>query len=205
MCYHTLLENNRRWAGERTSADPSYFRRVAREHRPHTFWVGCADARVPADVITQAGPGELFMHRNIANQALATDANFQSALQYAVDALGVEDIVICGHEGCGGVRAAMQSEAPPLVDSWVAGVRTVIRLHDAELYRIADEERRLAHLVELNVHEQVRNVARMPVVRAAWQRGAPLRVHGCVYDLRSGLMRDLAATIDPGVAERRAG
>jgi len=207
MSYRALLENNRRWAGERTLADPSYFRRVAREHRPHTLFIGCSDARVPADVITQSGPGELFMHRNIANQALATDANLQSALQYAVEALGVQDIVVCGHEGCGGVRAAMQSEAPPLVDTWVAGVRTVMRLHDAELRAIGDDDLRLAHLVELNVMEQVRSMARMPVVREAWAGGASLRVHGCVYDLRSGLLRDLGATVDPNAAlgARRAG
>lgn len=200
MSYRNLLENNRRWAGERTSADPTYFRRVAREHKPHTFFVGCSDARVPADVITQAAPGELFVHRNIANQALATDVNFQSALQYAVEALGVSDVVVCGHEGCGGVRAAMQSEAPPIVDQWIASVRTVIRLHENDVWKIDDEEHRLMHLVELNVQEQVRSIARMPVVRGAWAAGSTLRIHGCVYDIRSGLLRDLGATIDPAAA-----
>jgi carbonic anhydrase len=203
MSYRRLLENNRRWANERTTADPAFFRRVAREHRPHTLFVGCSDARVPADVITQAGPGELFVHRNIANQALATDANFQSALQYAVEALGVEEIVICGHEGCGGVRAAMLAEAPPQVESWVAGVRTVMRLHEAELNAIPDEEQRLAHLVELNVIEQVQGVSRMPVVRSAWNAGAALRVHGCVYDLRSGFLRDLGASVEAGRTRTR--
>ena len=203
MSYRRLLENNRRWASERTAADPAFFRRVAREHRPHTLFLGCSDARVPADVITQAGPGELFMHRNIANQALATDPSFQSALQYAVEALGVEEIVVCGHEGCGGVRAAMLAEAPPQVETWVAGVRTVMRLHEHVLGAIDDEERRLAHLVELNVVEQVQSVSRMPVVRAAWQAGAALRVHGCVYDLRSGFLRDLGVSIEAGRARTR--
>jgi carbonic anhydrase len=206
MSYRKLLENNRHWAGERIAADPTYFRRVAREHRPHSLFIGCSDARVPADVITQARPGELFMHRNIANQALAHDASFQSALQYAVEALHVDEIVVCGHQGCGGVRAAMTTSAPLLVDTWVAGVRTVMRLHEAELDAIADEEGRVARLVELNAIEQVLSISRMPVVRSAWAAGKPLRVHGCVYDLGTGLLRDLGVTKDPGAgAVRRAG
>jgi carbonic anhydrase len=158
--------------------------------------VGCSDARVPAEVITQATPGELFVHRNIANQAHPTDTNLNAALQYAVEALEVEDVVVCGHEGCGGVRAALQEEAPPLVDTWVAGVRTIMRLHAEELARIPDPERRLTRLVELNVMEQVFNISRSPVVQAAWAAGRTLRVHGWVYGLGSGLLRDLGVTID---------
>jgi carbonic anhydrase len=207
MSYRRLLENNRRWASDRMASDPMYFRRVAREHRPHTLFIGCSDARVPADLITQAGPGELFVHRNIANQALDDDTNCLSAVQYAVEALRVEEIVICGHEGCGGVRAALSQEAPPLVGRWVTGVRAVARQHEDELNAIADEERRVSRLVELNVAAQVLNISRMPIVQRAWADGAPLRIHGCVYDLPNGLLRDLAMTVAPPASrqERRAG
>ena len=196
MCHRTLLENNGRWARARAAEDPNYFPRLASQHRPHCLFVGCSDARVPAEVITQATPGELFVHRNIANQAHPTDTNLNAALQYAVEALAVEDVVVCGHAGCGGVRAAMQEEAPPLVDTWVAGVRTIVRLHAEELSRIADTERRLTRLVELNVMEQVFNISRSPIVQSAWAGGRTLRVHGWVYGLGSGLLRDLGVTMD---------
>jgi carbonic anhydrase len=196
MTYRTLLENNRRWAQACAAADPDYFATLAREHRPHCLFIGCSDARVPADVITQAAPGELFVHRNIANQALPTDNNLQAALQYAVEALEVTDVVVCGHEGCGGVRAAVTSTAPPLVGAWVAGVRTVMRLHDVALREIADAERRVERIVELNVMEQVLNVSRTPVVQSAWADGKTLRIHGWVYALGDGRLRDLGITMD---------
>ena len=196
MQYHKLLENNRRWAAERTAADPEFFLRLAREHKPHCLFIGCSDARVPAEVITQVMPGELFVHRNIANQALPTDANLHAALQYAVEVLGVTDVIVCGHEGCGGVRAAMSAPVPPSVDTWVAGVRTVMRLYDNALSGLQNVEDRLVHLVELNVTEQVFNLSRMPVVQAAWAAGAGPRIHGWVYGLHSGLLRDLGVTQD---------
>ena len=196
MRYTMLLENNRRWAAERTAADPDFFLRLAREHKPHCLFIGCSDARVPAEVITQVMPGELFVHRNIANQALPTDANLHAALQYAVDVLRVTDVIVCGHEGCGGVRAAMNTPVPPSVDTWVSGVRTVMRLHDHALSRFQRTEDRLMHLVELNVTEQVLNLSRMPVVQAAWAAGTKLQIHGWVYGLHSGLLRDLDVTVD---------
>ena len=196
MRYHKLLENNRRWAAERTAADPEFFLRLAREHKPHCLFIGCSDARVPAEVITQVMPGELFVHRNIANQALPTDPNLHAALQYAVEVLRVSDVIVCGHEGCGGVRAAMSTPVPPSVDTWVAGVRTVMRLHDRALSGLPRVEVRLAHLVELNVTEQVFNLSRMPVVQSAWAAGTRLQIHGWVYGLHSGLLRDLGVTLD---------
>jgi carbonic anhydrase len=196
MRYRKLLENNRRWAAERTAADPDFFHRLAREHKPHCLFIGCSDARVPAEVITQVMPGELFVHRNIANQALPTDPNLHAALQYAVEVLRVTDVIVCGHEGCGGVRAAMNTPAPPSVDTWVAGVRTVMRLHDKALSGVRRVEDRLVRLVELNVAEQVFNLSRMPVVQAAWAAGASLQIHGWVYGLHSGLLRDLGVTLD---------
>jgi carbonic anhydrase len=196
MTYRALLENNRRWAAARAAADPNYFPRLAAEHRPHCLFIGCSDARVPADVITQAPPGELFVHRNIANQVLPNDPSLMAAVQYAVEVLKVTDVVVCGHEGCGGVRAAVQAPVPPLVDTWVSGVRTVLRLHDQELSEIPDADGRLTRLVELNVVEQVFNLSRTPVVQRAWAAGATLRVHGWVYGLGSGLLRDLGVTMD---------
>jgi carbonic anhydrase len=196
MTYRTMLESNARWASERAAEDADYFARLARQHRPHCLFVGCSDARVPAEVITQVEPGELFVHRNIANQAHATDTNLNASLQYAVEALEVTDVIVCGHEGCGGVRAAMQEKAPPLVDTWVAGVRTIMRLHADELAQIEDPERRLTRLVELNVMEQVFNISRTPVVQSAWAVGRTLRVHGWVYGLGNGRLRDLHVTMD---------
>jgi carbonic anhydrase len=196
MTYRSMLENNRRWAHACAAADPEYCPRLAAEHRPHCLFIGCSDARVPADVITQAKPGELFVHRNIANQVLPNDPSLMAAVQYAVEVLGVTDIVVCGHEGCGGVRAAVESPVPALVDTWVSGVRTVLRLHDDELSEITDAAGRLTRLVELNVVEQVFNMSRTPVVQRAWADGATLRVHGWVYGLGSGLLRDLSVTMD---------
>ncbi|WP_236646350.1 carbonic anhydrase [Gemmatirosa kalamazoonensis] len=196
MPSHPAREQRPLGARARAAEDPNYFPRLASQHRPHALFVGCSDARVPAEVITQATPGELFVHRNIANQAHPTDTNLNAALQYAVEALAVEDVVVCGHEGCGGVRAAMHEEAPPLVDTWVAGVRTIVRLHADELSRIPDLERRLTRLVELNVMEQVFNISRSPIVQSAWAAGRTLRVHGWVYGIGSGLLRDLGVTMD---------
>lgn len=204
MTYRTMLENNRRWAADRATADPQYFPNLASEHKPHALFIGCSDARVPADVITQSGPGELFVHRNIANQANASDPNFQSGLQYAVEGLKVTDIIVCGHEECGGIRAALTGTVPPLVENWVAGIRTTVRLHDEELYAIANIDNRAKRLVELNVIEQVHNVARTPVVQNAWASGATLRVHGWVYGLKNGLLRDLGVTMAGPALEREA-
>jgi carbonic anhydrase len=200
----TMLANNRRWVRERTAEDPDFFRRQASEHRPHTLWIGCSDARVPADLISQTEPGELFVHRNIANQVVPTDTNLLAVLQYAVDVLGVQDVIVCGHEECGGVKAALEDAAPPTVSQWLAQLRTVARLHDDELSAIADPMRRYVRLVELNVAEQVYNLSRTMVVEQAWARGKTLRLHGWVYGLREGLLRDVGVTLDgTPAAERR--
>lgn len=202
MSHHEILERNRRWVEDTTALDPRYFERLAAEHRPRYLYIGCSDARVPVDVITQTAPGEIFVHRNVANLVVPTDNNLAAVLQYAVDVLGVEDVIVCGHEGCGGVRAASQSaNAPALVDNWLANIRTVARLHDSELSSIADGELRYTRLVELNVVEQVYNLSRSPVVQAAWDRGSALRLHGWVYGLGAGLMRDLDVTMDPHAAQ----
>jgi carbonic anhydrase len=205
MSSHTLLEKNRHWVATQTARDPEYFVRLAKTHSPKYLFIGCSDARVPADVLTQTKPGEMFVHRNIANMVVPTDNNLLAVLQYGVEALGIEDIIVCGHEGCGGVRAALGSGAPPLVDNWLTNIRTVVRLHADELDMIEDLDDRAKRLVELNVQEQVYNICRIPVVQAAWAKGISLRVHGWVYALHQGLLRDLDVTIDGSHAAKEAG
>ena len=191
MNTHRLLERNRDWVSSRKAEDPTFFERLASEHRPQFLWIGCADARVPANVITGTPSGEMFVHRNIANLVVPTDQNLLAVLQYAVEVLGVRDIIVCGHLDCGGVKAAMGPMAPPQVEHWLANIRNVARLHAEELEMIDDPLSRHARLVELNVAEQVYNLSRTPVVRRAWEQGDSLRLHGWVYDIREGLLRDL--------------
>ena len=195
MAIATLLENNRKWVAEQLRLDPTYFDRLKAVHEPQILWIGCSDARVPANVVTGTMAGEMFVHRNIANMVVPTDTNLLAVLQYAVEVLKVEDIIVCGHEGCGGVKAAMGAAAPPGVENWLAGVRNVLRLHDEELSAIADEEARYARLVQLNVAEQVYNLSRTPVVQQAWANGVKLGLHGWVYALSDGILRDLGVTM----------
>lgn len=193
--FSQLLERNREWVAERTGADPEFFTRQAAKHEPHFLWIGCSDARVPANVVTRTDAGEMFVHRNIANTVVPTDNNLLAVLQYAIEALKVQDVIVCGHEGCGGVKAAMgQLDGLPFVDAWLDRVRTVARIHAAELAAIADEDARYRRLVSLNVREQVATLAKLPVVRDAWARGATLRLHGIVYDIGDGVLRDLGVT-----------
>lgn len=196
MNYETLLENNRRWVEETVAREPDYFRNLAAVHSPHFLWIGCSDARVPANVVTGTSAGEMFVHRNIANQVMPTDPNVLAVLQYAVEALGVKDVIVCGHQGCGGVKAALAGNAPPPhVDGWLSNLRMVVRLHEDELSAIGDSEERAQRLVELNVLEQVHNLSRTPVVQAAWADGRELRLHGWVYRLDEGRLRDLGVTM----------
>ena len=203
MDWRELIENNRAWVADRLREDKDYFRRLASKHEPHFLWIGCSDARVPANVVTGSESGEMFVHRNIANQVHATDANLAAVVQYAVEALQIHDIMIVGHEDCGGCRAALGPQAPPAVEHWISQVRAIARLHDDELEQIPEPDRRIARLVKLNVIEQVHNLARLPVVQAAWARGAELRLHGWVYDVRDGLLRDLEVTMDGQDAKER--
>jgi carbonic anhydrase len=196
MTYRRILERNRRWVDATRRSDPHFFARLAEKHEPHFLFIGCSDARVPANVITQTHAGEMFVHRNVANLVVPTDTNLLAVLEYAVEALGVSDVFVCGHYGCGGVKAAMASARLPLVDNWLNNIRTVQRLHAAELDTIADAAQRYRRLVELNVVEQVYNLSRTPVVEAAWARGSELRLHGWVYELTEGLLRDLDVTLE---------
>lgn len=186
-----LFAANRRWAAERTGRDPGFFERLNAEQDPAYFWIGCADSRVPANEIVGLEPGELFVHRNVANVVAPDDINCLSALQFAVNALGVEHVIVCGHYGCGGVRAALHDTAEPPLDRWLAPIRALARVHARELEAIAGDEERWRRMCELNVMAQVRAVVETETVAAAWKRGQRLVVHGWIYDLADGLLRDL--------------
>ncbi|WP_242434536.1 carbonic anhydrase [Hymenobacter amundsenii] len=192
----SILENNRKWVKEQRAADPDFFNRLADGQQPKYLFIGCSDSRVPASAITGTGPGEMFVHRNIANMVVHTDFNMLSVLQYAVEVLGVQDIIVCGHYGCGGVAAAASNKQYGLIDGWLTNIRDVIRVHEMEFLRISDEDSRLRRLVELNVIEQVRNLAKTSIIQNARKGAKPPRLHGLVYDIKEGLLTDLKVEDD---------
>jgi carbonic anhydrase len=194
-----MLENlkasNRAWAARKVAADADFFRRLVRQQSPEYLWIGCSDSRVPANEIVDLDPGELFVHRNVANLAPPQDANYLSVLQFAVDVIKVKHILVVGHYGCGGVSAAVDGQRRGLVDHWLHPIREVFSVHRAELAAIEDGRARLDRLCELNVMRQVQNVATDVFVKDAWARGQGLSVHGWVYSLADGLVKDLDVTI----------
>lgn len=190
-----LFDNNRRWSERLRAREPEFFHRQARQQSPPYLWIGCADSRVPANDVVDLPPGDVFVHRNIANQVVPTDLNALSVLAFGVDVLEVRHVIVCGHYGCGGVRAALDPAPAGLVEHWLGHVRQVYRLHRTVLDPL-EPEAQVHRLCELNVLEQARNVARTPVVRDAWARGQPLAVHGWVYDLEDGRLHDLDVTAE---------
>jgi carbonic anhydrase len=190
-----LLENNRAWSEGITARDPDFFHTLARQQAPRYLWIGCSDSRVPGTQLVGLRPGELFVHRNVANVVVHTDFNCLSVLQYAVDVLKVEHVIVCGHYGCGGVQAAMRNLSLGLIDNWLRHVQDVMHAHKAQLSQIEDEAARLDRLCELNVVEQVLNVSRTTIVQGAWGRGQELSVHGLIYGLGDGLLRDLGLRV----------
>jgi len=190
-----LFENNRAWAAEMAREDPEFFVRLSAQQRPEYLWIGCSDSRVPANQIVGMLPGQMFVHRNVANVVVHTDLNCLSAIQFAVEVLGVGHIIVCGHYGCGGVLAALRDEKLGLIDNWLRHIQDVQWKHQAQLDRLGNEKLRHDRLCELNVIEQVVNVSQTTVVRDAWSRGQVLAVHGWVYDLRDGLLRDLGLSV----------
>lgn len=190
-----LKDNNRRWAGRKIASDPGFFQRLVGQQAPEYLWIGCADSRVPANEIVDLDPGEMFVHRNVANLAPPQDANYLSVLQFAVDVLKVRHILVVGHYGCGGIRAAVSGQRLGLVDHWLHPIREVCRDHQHELDAIGDESAKLDRLTELNVIRQVRNVSSDVFVQDAWARGQTLSVHGWVYSLATGLVNDLNVTV----------
>ena len=191
-----LLDQNRAWAEGIKASDPDFFQTLAKQQSPKFLWIGCADSRVPANQLVGLIPGEMFVHRNVANVVVHTDFNCLSVMQYAVDVLQVDHIIVCGHHGCGGVKAALDNSQLGLIDNWLRHVQDVVRDHEPELMKIDDETKRLNRLCELNVMEQVLNVCRTTIVQSAWQRGQELVVHGWIYGLEDGLLRDLGISID---------
>lgn len=195
--YDRILQFNARWAAEMVTQDPSYFERHAKGQTPHTLFIGCSDSRVQTNTLTGTEQGEMFVHRNVANQVYSSDLNVLSALEYAVNFLDVKHIIVCGHFGCGGIRAAANTAGHHgIIDHWLGQIRTIMRLHRDELDAIGDEEMRLDRLTELNVLEQVYNLSCTPVIRDAWARGRRPIIHGVVYDIRTGLLKEVVARVD---------
>jgi carbonic anhydrase len=196
-----LLTSNRQWAAQQTHRDPQFFERLCEIQTPDYLWIGCADSRVPANEIVGLAPGELFVHRNVANVVPPGDTNCVAVVQYAVEVLSVRHIIVCGHYGCGGVEAALGGSLNGAIDRWLQHVRDVRSANALELERLADTPARWRRLCELNVAAQVRSVSHIPAVREAWLRGRELAIHGWIYDLHDGLLRDLKvgiASITPG-------
>ncbi len=192
--YLRLLNNNKTWVEERKKEDPDYFLKLSKGQQPEYLWIGCSDSRVPANQITGTTPGEIFVHRNIANMVVHTDMSMLSVLSYAVEVLKVKHIIVCGHYGCGGVMAAMGNKQLGLIDNWLRHLKDVYRYHHDELDAIEDEEQRCRRFVEVNVMEQVRDLGKTSIVQNAWANGQPLHIHGWVYDLRDGVIKDLDIT-----------
>lgn len=198
-----LLRNNLDWAATRTRLDPEYFRRLSEQQAPDYLWIGCSDSRVPANEIVGLQPGELFVHRNVANLAPAQDMNLLAVLQFALETLKVRHIIVCGHYGCGGVRAVLDGQRHGILDHWMQRVQRLCEDHHTDLDAIQDPETRVNFICEKNVMAQVRALSRNPFVTDAWRRGQPLSIHGWIYSIRDGLVRDLETTVsDAGAAGR---
>lgn len=193
--YKSLLDNNKVWVSKNLEKDPEFFNRLANGQQPPLLWIGCSDSRVPANEIIGAQPGEVFVHRNIANMVIHTDISMLSVLDYAVNVLNVKHIIVCGHYGCGGVQAAMGNKNIGLIDNWIRHIKDVYRHHATELNSIDGEKDRFNRFVELNVVEQVFDLAKTSIVQGAWKKKKELHIHGWVYDIADGLINDLEVTI----------
>ena len=193
--YNKILENNKAWVERTVAIDPNFFKDLAKEQRPPLLWIGCSDSRVPANEIIGARAGEVFVHRNIANMVVHSDMNMLSVLDYAVNILKIKHVIVCGHYGCGGVRAAMGNDSIGVIDNWLRHIKDVYRLHSTYLDSISDEDDRFNAFVELNVKEQVFDLAKTSIVQSAWKNGQELTLHGWAYGLNSGFVTDLNVNI----------
>ncbi|MFC0183750.1 carbonic anhydrase [Pseudarcicella hirudinis] len=189
--YTKLLLANKAWAKERLSVDEEYFEKLAKDQSPQFLWIGCSDSRVPAEEVTNAQPGEVFVHRNVANLVVHTDINLLSVLQYAVEVLKVKHIIVCGHYNCGGVKAAMTNQDYGLINKWLRNIKEVYSKHNGELKMITDETQKFERLVELNVEEQVKNLAKTTIVQKAWKSRELPHLHGWVFDIHTGLIKEI--------------
>ncbi len=186
-----LFEQNRKWAEKVKESDPDFFRKLSRQQKPEYLWIGCSDSRVPSNQIVGMLPGEIFVHRNIANLVVPSDLNCLSVIQYAVEVLKIKHIIVCGHYGCGGVKAAMEKDEHGLIDNWLHHIRDVYRAHNTEIDALEDDSSKLDKMCELNVIEQVANVCNTTIVRNAWKSGQELSVHGWIYSIENGILQDL--------------
>ena len=193
--YEQLIENNKKWVESKLSIDPEFFEKLANGQQPPLLWIGCADSRVPANEIIGAQPGEVFVHRNIANMVVHSDMNMLSVVDYAVNVLKVKHIIVCGHYGCGGIQAAMSNQSFGLIDNWIRHIKTIYRLHKDDLDNIKDERERFDRFVELNVVEQVFDLAKTSIVQNAWKNDQELYLHGWVYGVGSGIIKDLEVNV----------
>lgn len=204
MTLEALLDRNRAWAGSIKEADPEFFTRLARQQAPEYLWIGCADSRVPANEILGLLPGEIFVHRNVANVVVHSDLNCLSVIQYALEVLKTRHIIVCGHYGCGGVRAALHGDKLGLIDNWLRHVQDVRNRHRDELRALADEHARLVRLCELNVLWQAINVAETTLLQDAWERGQNVSIHALIYGLDNGILQQLGPSLtDPDALQRR--
>lgn len=194
ITYEGLLQGNKDWVAATLAEDPTFFERLSAGQKPPILWIGCSDSRVPANQITNTNPGDIFVHRNIANVVVHTDMNMLSVLDYAVNVLEVEHVIVCGHYGCGGVAAALGNKQFGIIDNWLRNIKDTYRLHHHELDRITDEKKRCDKLVELNVIEGVFNLTKTSIVQNRWANGKTLGIHGWVYSLETGLIKDLEVT-----------
>ncbi len=192
---NTLLDNNKAWAAKITQSNPTFFSELSKQQSPDFLWIGCSDSRVAAEQLVGLQPGEIFVHRNIANVVTPTDINCLSVVQFAVEALKVKHIIVCGHYGCGGVKASMESQEHGLIDHWLGHIKAVHQKYEQQISDLEDETQRLNRLCELNVLEQVRNICHTPVVQRAWRNNKELTVHGCIYGLENGILHDLNVPI----------
>jgi carbonic anhydrase len=199
--YNQLFINNRTWVEKKLKKDPEYFQKLSEGQTPKFLFIGCSDSRVPANQITGTSHGDIFVHRNIANVVVHTDMNLMSVLQYAVEVLKVKHVIVCGHYGCGGVKAAMEAQCHGLIDKWLRNIKDVYRLYATELNAIADKEERTNRLVELNVREQVYKICMTSIIQKAWHHERGLHVHGWVYNMADGLINDLKVDIEKDFKE----
>jgi len=193
--YNNIFENNKRWVAEKNEKDPNFFNKLSKGQSPPILWIGCSDSRVPANEITGTEPGEIFVHRNIANMVVHTDMNMLSVLDYAVNVLEVKHVIVCGHYGCGGVNAALENKQVGIIDNWLRHIKDVYRLHKTEIDSIQDPELKSRRMVEVNVQEQVFDLSKTSIIQNAWAQNRSVQIHGIVYDVSNGILKDLNLNI----------
>ena len=193
--YSRIFDNNKQWVADKNQNDPEFFNKLSKGQNPPILWIGCSDSRVPANEITGTEPGEIFVHRNIANMVVHTDMNMLSVLDYAVNVLEVKHVIVCGHYGCGGINAALENKQVGIIDNWLRHIKDVYRLHKSEIDAIEDIELKSRRMVEVNVQEQVFDLSKTSIIQNAWAQNRKVQIHGIVYDVSNGILKDLDLNI----------